>query len=51
MPGNVRKNYYISKQEMKDGFTETVSIEYLDSMISIYEEMISTTHHPFLRVM
>lgn len=42
---------YISKQEMKDGFTETVSIEYLDSMLSIYEEMIATTNHPFLRVM
>ena len=42
---------YISKQEMKDGFTETASPDYWDQMLAIYEVMISTTNHPFLRVM
>ena len=42
---------YISKQEMKDGFTETASPDYLDQMLAIYEEMIATTNQLFLRVM
>lgn len=41
---------YISKQEMKDGFTETASPDYLDQMLAIYEEMIATTNQLFLRV-
>lgn len=42
---------YISKEEMKDGFTETARPDYWDQMLAVYEEMISTTNHPFLRVM
>ena len=42
---------YISKDEMKDGYTETASPDYWDQMLAIYAEMIATTNQPFLRVM
>ncbi|MFV7520692.1 hypothetical protein ACNPN6_06570 [Enterobacter quasiroggenkampii] len=42
---------YVSKEEMKDGFTETASPDYWDQMLTVYEEMIATTDQPFLRVM
>lgn len=42
---------FISKEEMKDGYTETASPDCLDQMLAIYEEMIATTNQPFLRVM
>lgn len=42
---------YISKEEMKDGFTETARPDYWDQMLAVYEEMIATTYLPFLRVM
>lgn len=42
---------FISKEEMKDGFTETASPEHLEQMMQIYEEEIAFTSLPFLRVM
>lgn len=42
---------YLSKDEMKDGYTESCSPLYLDDMMRIYEEEIATTTLPFLRVM
>ncbi|MFK8257123.1 hypothetical protein ACFL9S_04985 [Erwinia sp. AnSW2-5] len=42
---------FISKNEMKDGYTETASPDCLDQMLAIYEEEIATTMNPFLRVM
>ncbi|WP_455915680.1 hypothetical protein [Pantoea agglomerans] len=42
---------FITKAEMKDGYTETASPEYLDQMMRIYEEELATTSLPFLRLM